>query len=149
MFIFRAGTVLAELQQHAPEILIPLQEKGAVAYGDLEKISIDYTLMEKTQIAYVLPADFGWDDLGDWNALERLFPDAGDNVALATHISRNTQDCIVYASDEQEVIATIGMKDVVIVRDGNVTLVVQKNATQDIKALLKQIKADPDSAPLL
>ena len=68
MFIFRIGVVLQELAAHAPEILQPLKEKGTDAYAGLEKLSIDYALMEKTQLAYVLPADFGWDDLGDWNS---------------------------------------------------------------------------------
>ncbi len=149
MFIFRVGVVLAELAKHVPQMLEALKSRGIAAYAGLEKISIDYALMEQTQIAYVLPAKFGWDDLGDWNALERLFPNAGDNVALATHIGRDTQQCIIYASDADDVVATIGLKDIVIVRDGNVTLVVDKNSTQDIKRLLQQIKDNPDQAPLL
>ena len=141
MFIFRIGVVLQELAAHAPEILLPLKEKGTDAYAGLEKLSIDYALMEKTQLAYVLPADFGWDDLGDWNSLERLVRGQRKNVKMANHLGLDTEGAIIHSSDRQELIATLGVEDLVIVREGNVTLVAHKNRTQDIKKLLKQIQA--------
>ncbi|PSB12207.1 mannose-1-phosphate guanylyltransferase [Pleurocapsa sp. CCALA 161] len=139
MFIFQAKVVLDELAKYAPKLLHSLAEKGRDAYAELKKESIDYALMEKTQLAYVLPANFGWDDLGDWNGVERLLKGEQDNVELGTHISKNTQDAIIYTSDNDEVIVTIGLKDVVIVRDGKVTLVVDKNQTQDIKEIVKSL----------
>ncbi|MDY6786401.1 MAG: mannose-1-phosphate guanylyltransferase [Cyanobacteriota bacterium] len=149
MFIFRAKTVLAELAVHAPNILQPLKEKGKEAYSQLEKKSIDYALMEKTQLAYVLPANFGWDDLGDWNALERLQSGDGENVELANHVGLDTRGAIVYSSDDNETIVTIGMEDVVIVRDRNATLVVRKDRTQDIKKVLKELQSDRKLEELL
>lgn len=149
MFIFRAGVVLKELHIHAPEIIIPLEEKGAVAYPQLPKISIDYALMEKTKLAYVLPVDFGWDDLGDWNALERLLKGDAANVELASHVGLDTQGAILYATDDQDVIVTIGLEDVVIVRDRNITLIVKKDRTQEIKQVLKLLQNDPKYTDLL
>ncbi|MGD2181529.1 mannose-1-phosphate guanylyltransferase [Lusitaniella coriacea] len=149
MFIFRANTVLSELATHAPAMLNALQDKGKAAYATLEKKSIDYALMEKTQLAYVLPADFGWDDLGDWNSLERLLKGESKNVELARHVGKDTEGSILYASDENEVIVTIGMEDVVIVRDGNATLVVHKSRTQDIKKVLKELQGDAELEKLL
>ena len=149
MFIFKAGVVLAELKQYAPHLLNLLIAKGKDAYAEIEKESIDYALMEKTKLAYVLPANFGWDDLGDWNGVERLLKGNRENVELGTHISKNTQDTIIYTSDSNEVIVTIGLKDVVIVRDGNVTLVVDKDHTQDIKQVVKSLKDQPDFKHLL
>ncbi|MDJ0659770.1 MAG: mannose-1-phosphate guanylyltransferase [Crocosphaera sp.] len=149
MFIFRAGVVLDELEKHAPQVLKPLEEKGQSAYELLEKTSIDYALMEKTELTYVLPANFGWDDLGDWNSLERLIDSDGDNIELGNHVTLDTKGAIIYNSDEQEVIATIGLEDVVIVRDKNVTLVVNKNRTQDIKKLLKELQKDSQLDQLL
>ncbi|MGB3693362.1 MAG: mannose-1-phosphate guanylyltransferase [Spirulinaceae cyanobacterium] len=140
MFIFRAGVALAELQKYAPTMIKLLQEKGSEAYSQLEKKSIDYALMEKTQLAYVLPANFGWDDLGDWNALERLLKEDQANVELANHVGMDTQDSIIYASDEDEVIVTIGLENVVVVRAGKATLVVDKRRTQDIKKVLKLLQ---------
>jgi mannose-1-phosphate guanylyltransferase len=149
MFIFRAGVVLEELQRHAPQVLEPLLTKGKDAYAQLEKISIDYALMEKTQLAYVLPANFGWDDLGDWNSLERLLPGDGKNVAIGNHVGLETTGSIIYNSDENETIVTIGLADVVIVRDRNATLVVHKDHTQDIKKVLKQLQDLPQAKDLL
>ncbi|MEA5471924.1 mannose-1-phosphate guanylyltransferase [Spirulina sp. 06S082] len=149
MFIFRAATVLSELKIHAPQILQPLREKGQAAYPELEKNSIDYALMEKTDLACVIPADFGWDDLGDWNAIERLLKGNAENTELATHIGRDTQGSIFYASNEEDIIVTIGLEDVVVVRDRNVTLVVHKSRTQEIKQVLKQLQTDPKFATLL
>jgi mannose-1-phosphate guanylyltransferase len=149
MFIFRAGVVLQELQTHAPQVIEPLLAKGKDAYKELEKKSIDYALMEKTDLVYVLPAKFGWDDLGDWNAIERLFKGDSENVELANHVGMDTQGAILYSSKDDEVIVTIGLEDVVIVRDRNVTLVVHKNRTQEIKQVLKLIEANPKFKELL
>lgn len=149
MFIFRAGVVLNELRTHAPEIITPLEEQGVAAYPQLPKTSIDYALMEKTKLAYVLPVDFGWDDLGDWNAIERLLKGDAANVELATHVGLDTQGAIIYATDEQEVIVTVGLEDVVIVRDRNVTLIVNKNRTQEIKQVLKRVQDNPKFSDLL
>lgn len=149
MFIFRAGVVLNELRTHAPEIIGSLEEKGVEAYSQLQKKSIDYALMEKTQLAYVIPASFGWDDLGDWNAIERLLKGDAENVELATHVGRDTQGAILYATGDDEVIVTIGLEDVVVVRDRNVTLIVKKDRTQEIKQVVKVLQDDPKLKDLL
>lgn len=150
MFVFRAGVVLKELYTHAPEIIEPLAQHGPDIYPQLPKKSIDYALMEKTNLAYVLPVAFGWDDLGDWNAIERLLKTAENpNVELATHVGLDTQGAIVYASNPEDVIVTIGLEDVVIVRDRNVTLIVKKDRTQEIKQILKILKDDPRFTELL
>ncbi|GAB4296887.1 MAG: mannose-1-phosphate guanylyltransferase [Oscillatoriaceae cyanobacterium] len=143
MFVFRAGVVLQQLRIHAPEIINPLAEKGVAAYGEIPKKSIDYAVMEKTDRAFVLPVAFGWDDLGDWNALERLHQQSGPNVELAHHMSLDTTGAIVYATDPDELIVTIGLEDVVVVRDGRVTLVVKKDRTQDIKQIVKSLADHP------
>lgn len=145
MFIFKTDVVLKELGKYAPEILQPLQEKGTQAYGNLEKISIDYALMEKTTLAYIIPADFDWDDLGDWNALERLLTSEDNNIVIGNHINFETNNSIIYNNQDDEIIMTIGLEDVVIVRQGNATLVVNKNKTQDIKKALKLLQQKKNS----
>ncbi|MBD1867582.1 mannose-1-phosphate guanylyltransferase [Cyanobacteria bacterium FACHB-471] len=149
MFIFRAGVALAELHTHAPEIIEPLEKHGPSIYPDLPKKSIDYAMMEKTRKACVLPVTFGWDDLGDWNAIERLFKGDKLNVELAQHIGLDTEDSLVYSADDDEVVVTIGLKDVVIVRDGKATLIVDKHRTQEIKQVLKALKENPKLSDLL
>ncbi|MBH8553242.1 mannose-1-phosphate guanylyltransferase [Nostocaceae cyanobacterium CENA357] len=150
MFVFRAGVVLKELHTHAPEIIEPLEQHGPDIYPQLPKKSIDYALMEKTTLAHVLPVEFGWDDLGDWNAIERLLKQEDNpNVELATHVGLDTRGAIVYATNPEDVIVTIGLEDVVIVRDRNVTLIVNKDRTQEIKLVLKTLQNDPRFTDLL
>lgn len=143
MFIFPAGVMLQELKTHASELLEPIAAKGVEAYADLPKLSIDYAVMEKTERAYVMPVAFGWDDLGDWNAVERLLKQPqDDNVELATHIGLDTTGSILYTSNPDEIVVTIGLEDLVVVRDGNATLIVRKDRTQDIKQAVKQLGAE-------
>jgi mannose-1-phosphate guanylyltransferase len=149
MFIFRAEIVLQELAKYAPQIIEPLTKRGVSAYSELEKKSIDYALMEKTDLAYVLPANFGWDDLGDWNSLERLIKGDNDNIEIGNHVNLDTKNSIIYASNKDEVVVTIGLEDIVIVRQGNATLVVNKNRTQDIKQVLKLLQNNPKYQNLL
>ena len=143
MFFFTAKTVLQEMTIHAPEIMNLLTAHGVSCYPTIPKLSIDYALMEKTKLAYVIPAEFGWDDLGDWNAIERLVKGDSINVELAQHIGLDTSGAILYASNPDEVIVTIGLEDVVVVRDGNVTLIAAKHRTQEIKQILSRIKENP------
>ncbi|NEP60910.1 MAG: NTP transferase domain-containing protein [Symploca sp. SIO2G7] len=149
MFIFPAGVMINELKTYAPELMGPLMSKGVDAYGELGKLSIDYAVMEKTQKAYVMPADFGWDDLGDWNAIERLMKGDKANVDMCAHQAHDTNGCIVYSSNKEEVVVTIGLEDVVIVRDGNATLIVKKDRTQEIKKAVKTLGKDDKFLHLL
>jgi mannose-1-phosphate guanylyltransferase len=140
IFIFKAKVAIAELQTYSPELMQLLIEQGVSIYATLPKISIDYALMEKTQLTHVIPAEFGWDDLGDWNAIERLMKGDSINVELANHVCIDTQGSLLYASNPDEVVVTIGLEDLVVVRDGDVTLIVAKNRTQEIKQVLTKIK---------
>ncbi|MGK7891524.1 MAG: mannose-1-phosphate guanylyltransferase [Leptolyngbyaceae cyanobacterium] len=152
MFIFQAGVALEELRTHAPDIVNPIEAKGAAAYPDLTKLSIDYAMMEKTQRACVVPVTFTWDDLGDWNAMERLHKQQNgemDNVELGKHVGRDTTGAVVYNTDDAELVVTIGLEDVVIVRDGKATLIADKSRTQEIKQVLKTLKESPEYRELL
>jgi mannose-1-phosphate guanylyltransferase len=149
MFIFRTGVALAELAIHAPEIYNPLKTDGVSVYPTLPKKSIDYALMEKTQKAAVLPVTFAWDDLGDWNALERLGPQPSGNVELANHVGLDSTGTIFYSANPDDVVVSLGVDDLVVVRDGNVTLVMKKQRSQDIKKVLEKLRAHPDYKKLL
>jgi mannose-1-phosphate guanylyltransferase len=149
IFIFTAKIAIGELRLYAPELMQLLIEKGVSIYPTLPKISIDYALMEKTKLTHVIPADFGWDDLGDWNAIERLLKGDNINVELANHVCIDTQGSVLYASNSDEVVVTIGLEDIVVVRDGDVTLIVAKHRTQEIKQVLGKIKENKELDRLL
>ena len=149
MFIFPAAVMIGELKTHAPKMTQALIDKGADAYAELEKLSIDYAVMEKTDRAYVMPANFGWDDLGDWNAVERLLKGNDKNVEMCQHVGLDTQGSILYSDNPDEVIVTIGLEDLVVVRDGNATLIVRKDRTQEIKQAVKSLGAEDKFQHLL
>lgn len=152
MFIWRVKVILRAFETLVPELYGPMLEasrqRGGLrqVYPTLPKISVDYAILERARNVAVIPASFGWDDLGDWNALERLLKGDGGNVAVGRHVSLDTGGAIMYTTGGEDLIATIGLEDVVVVRAGDVTLVVRKDRTQDIKKVVAQLKDNPELA---
>lgn len=150
MFVWRVSSILQAFETLAPELYGPMAEAARVRgglrqiYPSLPKISVDYAILERAQNVVVIPASFGWDDLGDWNALERLLKGDGSNVAVGRTVSLDTGGAILYTTGGDDLIATIGLEDVVVVRAGDVTLVVRKDRTQDIKQVVQQLKKSPE-----
>lgn len=154
MFVWTVRAILKAFEQHQPELYQRLTQavhaqwtlnpQLAQVFPTLPKISIDYAILEKADNVIVIPAEFGWDDLGDWNALERLLKGEGENVAVGRHVSLDTGGAILYTTSGDDLIATIGLEDVVVVRAGEVTLVVRKDRTQDIKKVVQQLKSQPE-----
>ncbi len=147
IFVWHVQTILDELRRYAPGLLTPLTEAHGAGrvhevFPDLPKISIDYAVMERTQKAFVVPADFGWDDVGDWQALERLLhkehgdPDTVTNTVVGQHIGLETSGNIIYTESEEDIVATLGVENLVIVKRHNAVLLLRKDRVQDLKQLL-------------
>lgn len=154
IFVWRVGTALAELDQHDPELMQPLRAAVrtgtvAAAFPTLKKISIDFALMERTDRALVVPGNFDWDDIGDWVALERLLAPqdgpGGANTVVGRHVGLDASRNIVYTDGPDDVVITLGVHDLVIVKRGNAVMLVHKDRVQEIKTLL----ADERMAELL
>jgi mannose-1-phosphate guanylyltransferase len=152
MFIFRASVMLEAFKHHAPDLLEALQnvpDRFALkaAFETIRKVSIDYAILEPSSLegrVLVVPAQFQWDDLGDWNALARLLQGEHHNVAVGHHVGFDTSGEIVYTTAGDDLIVTLGLTDVLIVRDGKVTMVAHKDRTQDIKKLVERLKQTPE-----
>jgi mannose-1-phosphate guanylyltransferase len=160
MFLFSPDVMLEELRAHAPEIaaLLPRlpdgpSEEGSAAavarfYEEAPSISIDYAVMERTSRALVLPATFAWDDLGSWAALaEAGDGDPSGNLARGETLLEDSSGVIAFS--DQGLIATLGVKDLVIVRTGDVTLVCPRDRAQEVRTLVQRLKRDPRRAPYL
>ena len=150
IFVWRTHPALEELDRRAPDLMLPLRsafDAGTVAdrFDELPRISIDYALMERTDRAHVVPGSFEWDDIGDWGALERLVAHDGSNTVVGRHIGHDASGNIVYTEDEGDVVVTLGVNDLVIVKRGHALLLVHKDRVQEIKTLL----ADERLAELL
>jgi mannose-1-phosphate guanylyltransferase len=88
----------------------------------------------------VVQAPYRWDDVGSWLALERMHPqDAHENTVLATHSGINTSGCVI-VGDPGKLITTIGVSNLLIIQDGDATLVADRREESTVKALVEQMK---------
>ena len=103
------------------------------SFGRIPKKSIDYAVMENTQVAAVVPADFDWSDVGSWTAVRDLAPcDGAGNVLEGDVTLINTRDCFV-KSDAGRVVGMVGLEGVIVVDSPDALLVCANSAAQDIK----------------
>jgi mannose-1-phosphate guanylyltransferase / mannose-6-phosphate isomerase len=152
-FLFRAASLIGEYQRFAPDGVAAVRQALALARTDLgvpvldeasfcqaPKISIDYAVMEHTEKAALIGGDFGWSDIGGWDALLAVSPQdengnaaSGDVTFMATSGS--------YASSENQLVALLGVKDVVVVATRDAVLVADKSRSGEVKGLVDALKA--------
>jgi len=117
-------------------------------YAAAASISIDYAVMERTRRALVARASFEWDDLGSWATLARPgSEDASGNVARGWVLLHDSNGVIAFS--DGGLVAGVGLRDLIIVRTGDVTLVCPRDRAQDVRALVDRLKKESDGpAPL-
>lgn len=152
MFLFSATRYLEELAKFRPDILEACEKAMTGIDPDLDFIrvdeeaflacpdeSIDYAVMEKTADAVVMPMDAGWSDVGSWSSLWEVCDQSIEgNVNYGDVISFNTENSYIYA--ESSLVATVGVKDLVIVQTKDALLVADRNSVQHVKKIVEQIK---------
>jgi mannose-1-phosphate guanylyltransferase len=149
IFVWRSDVVLEELDRHAPDLMRPLRAAVAArtlaeVFPTLPKVSIDYALMEPTDRAFVVPVACDWDDIGDWVALERLLGRGADtNTVVGTHVGVETSGNIVYTDGPDDVVVTVGVHDLVVVKRGDTVLLLAKDRIADLKQLLADERLAP------
>ncbi|MDH4138939.1 MAG: mannose-1-phosphate guanylyltransferase, partial [Anaerolineae bacterium] len=105
----------------------------------VEGISIDYGVMERADNVAVIPMAVGWSDVGSWATVAELMPkDAENNVLLGEHIGIDTTGSLLYSSER--LIATIGLRDIVVVDTGDVVLICPKARAQEVKDLVGELR---------
>lgn len=154
MFMFRASRYLQELEKFRPDILeacrkamagssvsdnfISIDEHEFTACPDE---SVDYAVMEKTDSAVVVPLDAGWSDVGSWSALwEVNAKDASGNALKGDTFLYNTHNC--YINSEDQLVAAIGVDNLVIVNTKDAVLVAHKDQVQDVKRVVEYLKQE-------
>lgn len=162
MFIWRVPVIAREFEQHTPRLWKalgaietglnagePLDALLAQHYPELEKISIDYAVMEKAAQVRVLESDFDWDDVGEWPAVARHFPqdDAGNVCRGEVELHAATGNIVI--GDGTKVIALVGVDDLIVVQTADATLICPRDKAQDIKAMVKQLAAKDSRKNLL
>jgi mannose-1-phosphate guanylyltransferase len=152
IFVWKAATILRSLEERQPRLHAAVLRIAAAwsrpernevlgcEYEGLERISIDYAVMEHAREVLVIQAPFRWDDVGSWLAVERLHvQDADGNTVLANHCGLDTRGCVIVA-DDGHLVATVGVRDLLIVQDGNATLVAGRAAEASVKNLVELLK---------
>ena len=155
MFVWRADTILAEIERQMPE-LYKVVNKISAAWGTsqqdqvvkanwfgLKSQTIDYGVMERAGRVAVLPAGgLGWNDVGSWDSLfDVLLPDMNGNVATsAQHLALDTHNTLVYSKTDERLVVTIGLDDIVIVDAGDVLMVCQVDQSQKVKDVVEHLK---------
>jgi mannose-1-phosphate guanylyltransferase len=148
IFIWQNRTLQQLLKTHLPAHWFGLEQirsaLGTLAYRDvlariystLEKVSLDYGVLEAAENIWMVRGCFGWDDLGSWTALGRILAaDEAKNVVVGRHVGLDTSHCIIYGQDEK-VVATIGLQDLIIAETEHGLLICPKSRAQDIRRLL-------------
>ena len=108
-------------------------------FYELPSISIDYAVMEKADNVYVVEGDFGWDDIGAWTALKRIYqPDEDGNVFIGDVVDIDSKNVTIFSNNA--IVATLGVKDLVIVSTKDAVLVCPKNRCQDIKMIVNLLR---------
>ncbi|MFA5995739.1 MAG: sugar phosphate nucleotidyltransferase [Patescibacteria group bacterium] len=148
MFVWRVDTLLKLYQQFMPAMyqqLLEIQanpDKLPEIYARLEKVAVDYAIIERAPHILAMPGSFGWNDIGDWARLkDELAPSESDNYVNKpdNHVSIDDKNILIH-SETNRVIATLGLKNIIIVDTPDALLVCKKNRSQGVKDLVEILK---------
>lgn len=147
MFVWKASTILRYFERLLPDIYDKLQIIGETMgtaseyevinaiYDTIPKISIDYGIMERADSVYMLEGDFGWNDIGSFDALPALYSqDEKGNVIRGESVLVDSSDNIIMG--ENKMIATVGVSNLIIVDTEDALLICEKDRAQDVKEVV-------------
>jgi len=153
MFLFKASSILSELEKFSPEIInyckiaiekdvedldfLRLEEES---FKKCPKISLDVAVMEKTKLGTVLPLDVGWSDIGSWKSLWNISKKNNEgNYINGRIIAEKSKNC--YLKSEQRLIIGIGIENLIVVDTNDAILVANKDESQNIGNIVKSLSS--------
>lgn len=156
MFFWTIPTFMRELDAVCPQLAQAVRamttamrandsDEALRIFEKLEDISIDCALMERARNVLVARAEFRWDDVGSWPALDRtLEHDDDGNIALGSPVIVDCKDCIIYndtqGGDQEMAVAVVGARNLVVVATADGVLVIPKDRAQDVKHAVAELK---------
>jgi len=163
IFVWKTSKILSEIQNHLPSLYPTLKEIESILfkhnkpnelkepnkpnepnklnelYSRLDPVSIDYGIMERSADVLMVPATFQWSDLGSWTALDEILgKDENGNILKGNTIDIESQNSIIFSG--QRLIATIGLKDMVVVDTPDATLVTTKDRVQEVRKIVDALR---------
>jgi mannose-1-phosphate guanylyltransferase len=148
LFVWKAKSLLEKFKEFLPrhyEILMALKDNLNQAnyikekFTEFEPVSIDYAIMEKLLDMVVIPADFGWSDIGHWRTIKDVLSRPDKDLIKGKVITLNNSGNLIYNYTDK-LVATIGLKDLIIVQTEDVTLICHKDQAQEVKKILAIVK---------
>lgn len=166
MFCFSAGSLLYEMEKHHPSIVTDMRtcleqsrtsegrgfvqiELDSKTFATVHEDSIDYAVMEKSDRVAVVPCNIGWSDIGSWSALGDLDEaDANGNRVQGEAMLHDTHNCTIQNSNQSNgrLVATVGLKDLIIIDTPDAVLVADKSCAQDVKHIYTELKLNGHDA---
>jgi mannose-1-phosphate guanylyltransferase/mannose-6-phosphate isomerase len=158
IFCFRADTFLEALDQCSPEVFNATKECFASLssvdgpaqihpelFSQVPDISVDYAVMEKAKNVAVVGCDIGWSDVGSWASLSEHVPkDQFNNSIEGEGLAFDSHNCYIHSEDR--LVATLGVKDLVVIDTSDALLVADKNRAQDVKKVVQHLKNEDHPA---
>jgi len=143
IFIFRADTMLEEIKKFMPSAwrLITRMKKASPIklWHKLPSVSVDYAIMEKSRKLALLPADYGWLDLGSWQAVEEVSrKDKEGNVLKGNCIALDTSNSFIWS--DKRLVAALGLDNIIVVDTKDALLVCSKDKAQEVKKVVRLLK---------
>jgi mannose-1-phosphate guanylyltransferase / mannose-6-phosphate isomerase len=148
MFVFKASTFMTLLERYQPAIYCQIcaitPDNLTDTYAKFPSLSMDYGLAEPlaqhAEKVAVVPVDMAWSDLGSWDSIyAKQAKDANNNVNHGEVISLDTQNSLLWT--EAGLLATLGLNNIVVIQTADATLICDRSRTEDIKALVAEVKA--------
>ncbi|HYQ56299.1 MAG TPA: mannose-1-phosphate guanylyltransferase [Draconibacterium sp.] len=151
LFVFKVSVFLKAVEEFAPELYADLRKIQAdfgnptypqtldTIYRAVESISVDYGIMEHAKNIFLVEGNFAWNDLGSWESVYLTDKkDENGNAGSGETIFLDTKNSYVYSEDS--LVAVVGLEDVIVVQDGNTTLVCKRENAEDIKKIVEKLK---------
>lgn len=150
LFAWTAARLIDEVTRHTPEIAphLPLLERGDVEgfFRDVQPISIDVGVLERSRAVAVVRAGFSWDDIGTWEALSRVrASDPDGNVIIGAGHAHASEDCVVWSSGDPIILSHV--QDLVVVHANGRILVMPREQSANIKQLLDALPPELRDLP--
>ena len=152
MFVWKVSRFLDEMSHTMPEFYQQLMQIDvALGTADYDRVlhavwpnvtpqTVDFGVMERARDVAVIPAEFGWNDIGSWATLLEILDsdEQGNVIRRAEHLGVDTSNTLVFGHDR--LVATIGLHDMIIIDTGDAILVCPKDRAQDVKKIVDQLK---------
>ena len=153
MFCFSAGAMIGEMEQHCPDIISKVKhcldnssykdnrlDLNNDLFAAIEDISIDYSVMEKSNKVSIVKCNIGWNDIGSWQDLGEIMApsDEKNNHVKGDVVLENVDNCIIQS--DNRLVAGIGLSNLAIIDSGDAVLVANKDNLQDTKKIFQQLK---------